>query len=121
MIDPIQGRAGIGHDSNEDEQVKLKGHKHCCLQVFVDNLVHGDLHPGNLLVQNITTGTATGDQVRVMMVDIGCDTFVMDVQPDPNPLRICFLDCGVTSRLTEQNLARIRAVFKQVVIGDVRI
>uniref|UniRef100_A0A0N7ZCC5 ABC1 atypical kinase-like domain-containing protein n=1 Tax=Scylla olivacea TaxID=85551 RepID=A0A0N7ZCC5_SCYOL len=86
--------------------------------VFVDNLVHGDLHPGNLLVQNITSGTATGDQVRVMMVDIGCDTFVMDVQPDPNPLRICFLDCGVTSRLTEQNLARIRAVFKQVVIGD---
>ncbi|XP_045123612.1 uncharacterized aarF domain-containing protein kinase 2-like isoform X5 [Portunus trituberculatus] len=86
--------------------------------VFVDNLVHGDLHPGNLLVQNITTGTATGDQVRVMMVDIGCDTFVMDVQPDPNPLRICFLDCGVTSRLTQQNLARIRAVFKQVIIGD---
>ncbi|KAG0711385.1 putative aarF domain-containing protein kinase 2 [Chionoecetes opilio] len=32
--------------------------------VFVDNLVHGDLHPGNLLVQNITSGATTGDQVR---------------------------------------------------------
>lgn len=91
------------------------------LQVFVDNLVHGDLHPGNMLVQNITSGAATGDQVRVMMVDIGCDTFVMDVQPDPNPLRICFLDCGITSKLSQRNLANIRAVFKQVVLGDVSI
>lgn len=86
--------------------------------VFVDNLVHGDLHPGNMVVQNITSGAATGDQMRVMMVDIGCDTFVMDVQPDPNPLRICFLDCGITSKLSKQNLVNIRSVFKQVVLGD---
>lgn len=95
------------------------------LQVFVDNLVHGDLHPGNMLVQNNSVGqegadTRTGDVVRIIMVDVGCDTFVMDVQPDPNPLRICILDCGVVSKLSEKNLANIRAVFKQVVLGDVR-
>lgn len=89
--------------------------------MFVDNLVHGDLHPGNMVVQNITSGAATGDQMRVMMVDIGCDTFVMDVQPDPNPLRICFLDCGITSKLSKQNLVNIRSVFKQVVLGDVSV
>lgn len=91
--------------------------------VFVDNLVHGDLHPGNMLVQNNNLGQdgdtcSTRDNLRIMMVDVGCDTFVMDVQPDPNPLRICLLDCGIVSKLSEQNLANIKAVFKQVVLGD---
>ncbi|XP_069173486.1 uncharacterized aarF domain-containing protein kinase 2 isoform X2 [Procambarus clarkii] len=91
--------------------------------VFVDNLVHGDLHPGNMLVQHNDTGQEganlnTGDTMRIIMVDVGCDTFVMDVQPDPNPLRICLLDCGIVSKLSEQNLANIKAVFKQVVLGD---
>ncbi|KAK8731904.1 hypothetical protein OTU49_007320, partial [Cherax quadricarinatus] len=74
--------------------------------VFVDNLVHGDLHPGNMLVQNNNLGQdgdtcSTRDNLRIMMVDVGCDTFVMDVQPDPNPLRICLLDCGIVSKLSE--------------------
>ncbi|KAK3854737.1 hypothetical protein Pcinc_038803 [Petrolisthes cinctipes] len=89
--------------------------------VFVDNLVHGDLHPGNILVQNNNnnndhdTHTTT---TRMMMVDVGCDTMVMDVVPDPNPLRLCILDCGIVSRLTRPDLDKLRAVFKQVVLGD---
>ncbi|XP_047496435.1 uncharacterized aarF domain-containing protein kinase 2-like isoform X3 [Penaeus chinensis] len=91
--------------------------------VFVDNLVHGDLHPGNILVQNNSakeegSNVASGDVVKFMMVDVGCDTFVMHVEPDPNPLRICLLDCGVASRLKEKDLANFKAVFRQVVFGD---
>ncbi|XP_063605074.1 uncharacterized aarF domain-containing protein kinase 2-like isoform X3 [Penaeus indicus] len=91
--------------------------------VFVDNLVHGDLHPGNILVQNNSakeegSNAASGDVVKFMMVDVGCDTFVMHVEPDPNPLRICLLDCGVASRLKERDLANFKAVFRQVVFGD---
>lgn len=91
--------------------------------VFVDNLVHGDLHPGNILVQNNSakeegSKAASGDVVKFMMVDVGCDTFVMHVEPDPNPLRICLLDCGVASRLKEKDLANFKAVFRQVVFGD---
>lgn len=91
--------------------------------VFVDNLVHGDLHPGNILVQNNSakeegSNAASGDVVKFMMVDVGCDTFVMHVEPDPNPLRICLLDCGVASRLKEKDLANFKAVFRQVVFGD---
>lgn len=93
------------------------------VQVFVDNLVHGDLHPGNILVQNNSakeegSNAASGDVVKFMMVDVGCDTFVMHVEPDPNPLRICLLDCGVASRLKEKDLANFKAVFRQVVFGD---
>lgn len=96
------------------------------VQVFVDNLVHGDLHPGNILVQNNSakeegSNAASGDVVKFMMVDVGCDTFVMHVEPDPNPLRICLLDCGVASRLKEKDLANFKAVFRQVVFGDVSI
>ncbi|XP_037778220.1 uncharacterized aarF domain-containing protein kinase 2-like isoform X3 [Penaeus monodon] len=91
--------------------------------VFVDNLVHGDLHPGNILVQNNSakeegSKAVSGDVVKFMMVDVGCDTFVMHVEPDPNPLRICLLDCGVASRLKEKDLANFKAVFRQVVFGD---
>ncbi|XP_042892192.1 uncharacterized aarF domain-containing protein kinase 2-like isoform X2 [Penaeus japonicus] len=91
--------------------------------VFVDNLVHGDLHPGNILVQNNSakeegSEATSGDAVKFMMVDVGCDTFVMHVEPDPNPLRICLLDCGVASRLKEKDLANFKAVFRQVVFGD---
>ncbi|KAK4305724.1 hypothetical protein Pmani_022398 [Petrolisthes manimaculis] len=98
--------------------------------VFVDNLVHGDLHPGNILVQknnnnnNTQTTTTTTTSTRMMMVDVGCDTMVMDVVPavDLNthtpPLRLCILDCGIVSRLAPADLDNLRAVFKQVVLGD---
>ncbi|KAK3884301.1 hypothetical protein Pcinc_011419 [Petrolisthes cinctipes] len=87
--------------------------------VFVDNLVHGDLHPGNILVQNNNNNDDTHTTTtRMMMVDVGCDTMVMDVVPDPNPLRLCILDCGIVSRLTRPDLDNLRAVFKQVVLGD---
>ncbi|XP_042218593.1 uncharacterized aarF domain-containing protein kinase 2-like isoform X2 [Homarus americanus] len=112
-------------DSNEELRKRLAviGVDALLKMVFVDNLVHGDLHPGNMLVQNNSNGqeggtTSAGDTVRIVMVDVGCDTFVMDVQPDPNPLRICILDCGFVSKLSQQNLNNIRAVFKQIVLGD---
>ena len=87
-------------------------------------MVHGDLHPGNIIIQNITPPSEhkaahDGNAPSVMMVDVGCDTFVMDIKPDPKPVRICLLDCGVATSLSPSNLASITAVFQQVVLGNV--
>ena len=74
------------------------------------------------MVQNVnppTENSKDGNSPTVMMVDVGCDTFVMDVKPDPKPVRICLLDCGVVSTLSPLNLSSIRAVFQNVVLGDV--
>ena len=82
----------------------------------MDNFVHGDLHPGNILVQNVTE---EGDSNRFLMVDVGSDIFVMDVKPDLNPTRLCILDCGIVSILKNRDLENLKGVFKQVVLGDV--
>ncbi|XP_064105098.1 uncharacterized aarF domain-containing protein kinase 2-like [Macrobrachium nipponense] len=115
-----------GEDKPNDLRIRLAeiGVDALLKMIFVDNLVHGDMHPGNMLIQNInitengSEEKSTGDVTRVMMVDVGCDTFVMDVQPDPNPLRLCLLDCGVVAKLREKDLENFKAVFKQVVLGD---
>lgn len=115
-----------GEDKPNDLRIRLAeiGVDALLKMIFVDNLVHGDMHPGNMLIQNISImengveEKSAGDITRVMMVDVGCDTFVMDVQPDPNPLRICLLDCGLVAKLREKDLENFKAVFKQVVLGD---
>lgn len=133
LVETYEDGEGMGEfigSSGEDKPNDLRIHlaqigvDALLKMVFLDNLVHGDLHPGNILVQNInltedgtTTGTS-GDVSKLMLVDVGCDTFVMDVQPDPNPLRICILDCGVVARLKDHDLVNFKAVFKQVVLGD---
>lgn len=87
--------------------------------IFVDNFVHSDLHPGNILVQNIsdTPEAVSGNVNSIMMLDVG-DTFIMDFKPDPKPMRICILDCGLVDSLEKQDLLNFRAVFKNVVLGD---
>ncbi|XP_068225442.1 uncharacterized aarF domain-containing protein kinase 2-like isoform X2 [Palaemon carinicauda] len=115
-----------GEDKPNDLKTRLAeiGVDALLKMIFIDNLVHGDMHPGNMLIQNINITDngieekSTGDVTRVMMVDVGCDTFVMDVQPDPNPLRICLLDCGIAAKLREKDLENFKAVFKHVVLGD---
>ncbi|KAK7086347.1 putative aarF domain-containing protein kinase 2 [Halocaridina rubra] len=134
MVETFEDGAGMGDfigSSGGDKPNELKIHlaqigvDALLKMVFLDNFVHGDLHPGNMLIQNINLTkdgnlANTGDITRIMMVDVGCDTFVMDVKPDPNPMRICLLDCGVVAKLREQDLVNFKAVFKQVVLGDGR-
>ena len=53
------------------------------------SLVHGDLHPGNILVQ------------------------------DTHQPRLVLLDCGIATSLTPFDLLQMRALFTAIVKGDV--
>ncbi|CAI8050248.1 Uncharacterized aarF domain-containing protein kinase 2 [Geodia barretti] len=57
----------------------------CC---SIHNFVHGDLHPGNILVQ------------------------------DTHQPRLVLLDCGIATSLTPFDLLQMRALFTAIVKGD---
>ncbi|XP_035257978.1 uncharacterized aarF domain-containing protein kinase 2 [Anguilla anguilla] len=82
--------------------------------IVVDNFVHGDLHPGNILVQGgrgeAPLGTAT-------LTDL-CDTLVVSMRPAAAPLRLVLLDAGIVARLSEGDLRNFRAVFTAVVLRE---
>ena len=63
----------------------------------MDNFVHGDLHPGNILVQSMATGA--GDPGgRTTLTDLW-DTVVVSVRPCPAPLQLVLLDAGIVAQL----------------------
>uniref|UniRef100_A0A8D2NNH4 AarF domain containing kinase 2 n=1 Tax=Zosterops lateralis melanops TaxID=1220523 RepID=A0A8D2NNH4_ZOSLA len=79
--------------------------------IFVDNFVHADLHPGNILVQ----GRALPE--RAAAVDV-CDTLVLEVQPALPELRLVLLDAGIVAELQSADMCNFRAVFTAVVQGQ---
>ncbi|XP_054895669.1 uncharacterized aarF domain-containing protein kinase 2 [Poeciliopsis prolifica] len=95
--------------------------------VFVDNFVHGDLHPGNILVQcpkalagSSDTVAAAGDHHgKTTLTDL-LDTVVVSVRPGPCPLQLVLLDAGIVAQLSDHDLANFKAVFTAVVLrkGD---
>ncbi|KAK2165593.1 hypothetical protein LSH36_48g06022 [Paralvinella palmiformis] len=84
--------------------------------IFVDNFVHGDLHPGNILVQN-ANDYVPQEENKLMLVDVG-DTVILSVKPTVCPVRLILLDVGITASLSEKDMINFRNVFKAVVIGD---
>ncbi|KAL1248119.1 hypothetical protein QQF64_023495 [Cirrhinus molitorella] len=80
--------------------------------VFVDNFVHGDLHPGNILVQG---GRGEGPQDRATLTDL-CDTVVVSMRQTPPPLQLVLLDAGIVAQLSEADQRNFRAVFTAVVL-----
>ncbi|XP_044297090.1 uncharacterized aarF domain-containing protein kinase 2 isoform X1 [Varanus komodoensis] len=84
--------------------------------VFVDNFVHADLHPGNILVQG---GKCSVDclEDRAASADL-LDMLVLEVQPPCSPLRLVVLDAGIIAALQGTDFANLRAVFTAVVLGQ---
>uniref|UniRef100_A0A673BDN2 ABC1 atypical kinase-like domain-containing protein n=1 Tax=Sphaeramia orbicularis TaxID=375764 RepID=A0A673BDN2_9TELE len=80
--------------------------------IFVDNFVHGDLHPGNILVQCQAPLSALG---KTTLTDLW-DTVVVSVRPHPYPVQLVLLDAGIVSQLSEHDLANFKAVFTAVVM-----
>ncbi|CAH1777512.1 unnamed protein product [Owenia fusiformis] len=84
--------------------------------VFLDNLVHGDLHPGNILVQNADVYTPEDDN-KLVILDLG-DTVMINVKSVECPLRLILVDAGITSSLSKSDLQNFREVFTAVVQGN---
>jgi len=76
-----------------NQRIARIGVRMCLKMIFTDNLVHADLHPGNILVRNSELQYAA-----------------------PNQLVI--LDPGIVSSLSPTDLDNIRSVFGAVVKGD---
>lgn len=95
-------------------------------QVFLDNFVHGDLHPGNILVQCLgpppgssdRTGISGEAQGKTTLTDLW-DTVVVSIRPDPCPLQLVLLDAGIVAQLSDRDLANFKAVFTAVVLRQV--
>ncbi|XP_053465351.1 uncharacterized aarF domain-containing protein kinase 2 isoform X1 [Nycticebus coucang] len=84
--------------------------------IFVDNFVHADLHPGNILVQGADS-LSTSREVQLQPVDV-CDTLVVALAPALHPLRLVLLDAGIVAELQAADLRNFRAVFVAVVMGQ---
>ncbi|XP_008066823.1 uncharacterized aarF domain-containing protein kinase 2 [Carlito syrichta] len=84
--------------------------------IFVDNFVHADLHPGNILVQGASS-LSTSQEAQLQQVDV-CDTLVVTVMPALHPLRLVLLDAGIVAELQDADLRNFRAVFMAVVMGQ---
>nr|XP_051691071.1 uncharacterized aarF domain-containing protein kinase 2 isoform X2 [Oryctolagus cuniculus] len=87
-------------------------------EIFVDNFVHADLHPGNILVQG-AHGRPTSWEAQLQTLDI-CDTLVVAAMPTPTPLRLVLLDAGIVAELRPADLQNFRAVFTAVALGQGR-
>uniref|UniRef100_A0A8D0KXX9 AarF domain containing kinase 2 n=1 Tax=Strix occidentalis caurina TaxID=311401 RepID=A0A8D0KXX9_STROC len=84
--------------------------------VFVDNFVHADLHPGNILVQGMAR-VSPGCKEQTAIVDL-CDTLVVEVQPPLRQLCLVLLDAGIVAELQRADMQNFRAVFTAVVQGQ---
>ncbi|CAN2391802.1 kinase 2 [Pristimantis euphronides] len=84
--------------------------------IFVDNFVHADLYPGNILIQGILE-FSPGHTDQTTLVDM-CDTLIVDVRPGRSPLRLVLLDAGIVAELQEKDLENFRSVFTAVVLGQ---
>lgn len=92
----------------------------------MDNFVHGDLHPGNILVRcsgplggarDSTDISGEGDG-KTTLTDLW-DTVVVSVRPQPCPLQLVLLDTGIVAQLSDSDLANLKAVFTAVVLRQV--
>ncbi|XP_038176660.1 uncharacterized aarF domain-containing protein kinase 2 isoform X2 [Arvicola amphibius] len=84
--------------------------------IFVDNFVHGDLHPGNILVQG-ADGLSPSLETQQQQVNVR-DTLVATIAPALCPLRLVLLDAGIVSELQASDLRNFRAVFLAVALGQ---
>ncbi|KAI6079875.1 putative aarF domain-containing protein kinase 2 [Aix galericulata] len=84
--------------------------------IFVDNFVHADLHPGNILVQG-TAQAGPGGREQPAVVD-PCDTLVVEVRPPLQRLCLVLLDAGIVAELQSADMQNFRAVFTAVVQGQ---
>ena len=105
--------------------------------IFVDNFLHGDLHPGNILVQShessddfchmmmervrravrLLLTTKERNVVQKMQAQIWCDRYLRtslatDVEVLRHKPMLVMLDAGITVQLSEFDRRNFRDLFK---------
>lgn len=82
-----------------------------CIQIFKDNFIHCDLHPGNILVEKAVAPLKAGL----------FNTFRRVINPDyvVDGPRLIILDCGLVVSLNDRCRQNLRDVFYSVLMGNV--
>ncbi|XP_072040037.1 uncharacterized aarF domain-containing protein kinase 2-like isoform X2 [Amphiura filiformis] len=83
--------------------------------VFVDNFVHADLHPGNILVQGMSDYQPSSS---IDEDDVGFEaTTVGRMTRKDCPLKLVLLDTGIVSHLNEGDRRNLQQVMLAVTLG----
>lgn len=113
---PVSSYQQAGTPADLKRKIARLGINMLLKMIFVDNFVHADLHPGNILVQG-ADGLSKSQEARLQPVDL-CDTLVVAATPAGCPLCLVLLDAGIVARLQVADLRNFRAVFTAVAMGQ---
>ncbi|XP_006861314.1 PREDICTED: uncharacterized aarF domain-containing protein kinase 2 [Chrysochloris asiatica] len=103
---PVSCYQQAGVPEELKRQIARLGIRMLLKMIFVDNFVHADLHPGNILVQgahSLAVGRESG------LPQDGCTR---------QALRLVLLDAGIVAELQATDLSNFRAVFLAVLMGQ---
>ncbi|XP_012623473.1 putative aarF domain-containing protein kinase 2 isoform X3 [Microcebus murinus] len=113
---PVSSYQQAGIPADLKKKIAWLGINMLLKMIFVDNFVHADLHPGNILVQGADS-LSLSREAQLQQVDV-CDTLVVAMVPALRPLRLVLLDAGIVAELQATDLRNFRAVFVAVVMGQ---
>lgn len=104
----IGGNRGEMIPNKQKEKLARMGVAAILKMVFIDNFVHADLHPGNIIVQFIPEDHSSARTNA-------------DHLPASGMTRLVFLDAGIVASLKEDDLQNLHQVFTAIVLnkGDV--
>ncbi|XP_077453217.1 putative aarF domain-containing protein kinase 2 [Stigmatopora argus] len=117
--EPISNYLGPETPHQVKQKIARMGVETLLKMVFVDNFVHADLHPGNILVRHCGAPASSCDAPgsehgKTTLTDLW-DTVVVSVRPETRPYQLVLLDAGLVAQLSGHDLENFKAVFAAVV------